>query len=124
LDLEEEPTMNQVRRALGTAALVALATLGAGATAPAASAGVGGMHHYAYDDVVATRAALKVADVGCGIATAPVPPWIGIVACGHGNGEVRDGLDEAFYRHCGMDLHWSVDGPKSYDGTYRVVVCP
>jgi uncharacterized membrane protein len=117
--------MNQVRRTLGTAVLVALAALGAGVmTAPAASAGVGGMHHYAYDDVVAARTALGVADVGCDIATVPVPPWIGMVACGHGLGEVRDGLDEAFYRHCGMDLYWSVDGPKSYDGTYRVVVCP
>jgi hypothetical protein len=117
--------MNRLSRTSGRAALVALVTLAAGAvTAPAASAAVGGVHHYAYDDVVAARTALEVADVGCGIATVPVPPWIGIVACGHGLDEVRDGLDEAFYRHCGMDLHWSDDGPKSYDGTYRVVVCP
>jgi hypothetical protein len=117
--------MNRVRRTLGTAALVALATLGAGVvTAPAASAAVGGMHRYSYDDVVATRAALKVVDVGCDIATVPVPPWIGIVACGNGVGEVRDGLDAAFHRHCGMDLYWSDGGPYSYDGSYRVVVCP
>jgi hypothetical protein len=116
--------MTRVRRMLGAATCTALALLGTAAVAPAASAADGGVAHYSYDDVVSARKALSAADLGCDIVTIPVPPWVGIAACGNGIGDVRDGLDEAFFRHCGMDLHWTDDGPMSYDGTYRAVPCP
>ena len=36
---------------------------------------------------------------------------------------LRNAVDEAYWKKCGIDAYLT-DGPQSYDGTYRYVVCP
>ena len=74
-----------------------------------------------------------VAGTGVGIATAGAPVVAGAAVgtgvgavgllCGRNDPKLRDAVDEAYWRKCGVDAHFT-DGPLSYDARYRYVVCP
>jgi hypothetical protein len=73
------------------------------------------------------------AGTGVGIATAGAPlvagaavgTGVGAVGllCGRNDPKLRDAIDEAYWRKCGVDAYFT-DGPLSYDARYRYVVCP
>jgi len=118
--------MTPLRSSLVTAALTGLALVGTGAVAAgSASATVGGHFHQDHAQVVEIRAALEKVDITCGVSQVSTPPWLGTAACGKGNNDARKALEQADARGCGVDVHWTDNGPLSYDGDYRyVVACP
>ena len=79
--------------------------------------------HYNLGHVNETRDALERADTACSIVTMPMPPLFGL-PCGRGMNEMREALDEAHHRRCGLDVYWVDRGPMSYDTEYRFEVCP
>ena len=74
-----------------------------------------------------------VAGTVVGVATGGAPVAIGSaigtgvgaagLLCGHNDPKLRDAVDEAYWRRCGVDAYVT-DGPLSYDARFRYVVCP
>jgi hypothetical protein len=137
--------MSGIRRALVTAALTVLTVVAGGALVqPAAWAAqeyrASFSHEHAAsirdvfargDDLcnlgfMATGAGVGLATGGAGVA---VGTGLGVAAdafgllCGRSDPKMRAAADEAFFRKCGFDMYFT-DGPRSFDGTRRYVVCP
>ncbi len=137
--------MSGIRRALVTAALTVLTVVTAGALVqPAAWAAQEYRASFTHEHAVAIRDAFSNGDnlcnlgflatgAGVGLATGGAGVVVGTtigtatdafgLVCGRSDPEMRAAADEASIRKCGFDMYFT-DGPRSFDGTRRYVVCP
>ncbi len=137
--------MTGLRRALVAAVLTTLTVLAGGALVePAAWAAQEHKLSLSHEQVTTMReraaqgdsicnGLFMAAGVGAGLATGGASKVVGAgvglavdaigLGCGSNDPQLRDAVDRAHFRGCGMDVYIT-DGPRSYDGSWRYVVCP
>ncbi len=135
--------MTGIRRALVTAVLMMLTVVGSGVLVqPAAWAAPEYKISWDVEEVAGVRDGIARGDLACGVgnvavgggaavATGAGPVGVAVggviglvgLLCGHNHRDLRDAVDEAYFKKCGIDAYFT-DGPLSYDADYRYVVCP
>jgi hypothetical protein len=135
--------MTGMRGVLVTAGLTMLTVVGGGVLVPpAAWAAPEHKISWSVEEVAGVREGIARGDLACGVGNVAVGGGVAVAAgagpfglvagtvvglagllCGHNDPELRDAVDEAYFKECAIDAYLT-DGPLSYDATYRYVVCP
>jgi hypothetical protein len=135
--------MTGMRSVLVTAGLTMLTVVGGGVLVqPAVWAAPEHQISWGVEEVAGVRDGIARGDLACGVGNVAVGGGVAVAAgagpfglvaggvvglagllCGHNDQRLRNAVDEAYWKKCGIDAYLT-DGPLSYDGTYRYVVCP